>query len=100
MLLFYLAYFALLLETCNDNENPRVCNRASRKKNMQLSEKAIQRYREFYCCNPGQITPGHHSEHRPLAFSMYFLPYFPSPQSLVVSKETIQEAQIFRHTQH
>ena len=67
---------------------------------MVLSEKVMQRYREFYCCNPRQITLGHHSEHRPLGFSMYFLPYFPSPQSLLVSKETIHQAQIFRHTQH
>ena len=32
MLLFYLAYFALLLERCDDNENPRVSNGARRKK--------------------------------------------------------------------
>ena len=34
MLLLYLAYFALLLETTDDNENPRASNRARRKKNM------------------------------------------------------------------
>ena len=31
MMLFYLAYFALLLETCDDNENPHVSNRTRRK---------------------------------------------------------------------
>ena len=32
MLLFYLAYFASLVETSDDNENPRASNRARRKK--------------------------------------------------------------------
>ena len=32
MLLFYLAYFASLLDTSDVNENPRACNRARRKK--------------------------------------------------------------------
>ena len=36
MILFYLAYFALLLETCDDNENPRVSNRARRKKKYAI----------------------------------------------------------------
>ena len=49
------------------------------RKNMLLSEKVMQRYREFYCCNPRQITLGHHSEHRPLGFSMYFFSLFPLP---------------------
>ena len=32
MILFYSAYFALRLETCDHNENPHVSNRARRKK--------------------------------------------------------------------
>ena len=32
MLLFYLAYFVSLLETSDDDENPRAFNRACRKK--------------------------------------------------------------------
>ena len=36
MILFYLAYFVLPLETCDDNENPRVSNRACRKKKYAI----------------------------------------------------------------
>ena len=36
MVLFYLTYFALLLETCDDIENPRVSNRARRKKKYAI----------------------------------------------------------------
>ena len=36
MLLFYLAYFASPLETCDDNENPRASNRARRKKKYAI----------------------------------------------------------------
>ena len=36
MLLFYLAYFGLLLETSDDNENPRASNRARRKKKCAI----------------------------------------------------------------
>ena len=36
MLLFYLAYFALLLETGDDNENVRASNRARRKKKYAI----------------------------------------------------------------
>ena len=36
MLLFYLAYFVSLLETSDDNENPRASNRARRKKRYAI----------------------------------------------------------------
>ena len=36
MLLLYLAYFALLLETSDDNENPRASNCARRKKEYAI----------------------------------------------------------------
>lgn len=36
MVLFYLAYVALLLETSDDNENPHTSNRASRKKKYAI----------------------------------------------------------------
>ena len=47
MLLFYLAYFASLLETSDDKENPRASNRARRKKIMRLSGRVMKGYREF-----------------------------------------------------
>ena len=47
MLLSDLAYFASLLETSDDNESPRASNCARRKKNMLLSERMMQGYREF-----------------------------------------------------
>ena len=36
MLLFYLAYFALLLATSDDNENPRASNRGRRKEKYAI----------------------------------------------------------------
>ena len=93
MLLFYLAYFASLLETSCDNENPRASNRALREKRYAIVCKGDARiYGELvYCCNTRQITAGHYSLFRTSSsrFFHVFCSHFPSPQSLLVSKETI-----------
>lgn len=65
MLLLYLAYFALLLETSDGNENPPASNRAPRKKKCDCLTKrckVIENYtREllrtpFFTYIPGKIT--------------------------------------------
>ena len=64
MLLFYLAYFASLLETSDVNENPRACNRARRTKKgcdgLKRWCKDIENL-IFYYWNPRQITLAHSS---------------------------------------
>ena len=69
MLLFYLGYFASLLETSDVNENPRACNRTRRKKKgcdcLKRWCKDIENL-IFYYWNLRQITLGHYSLFSPI----------------------------------